>query len=430
MRLASSLFFYIPYQFIVVGYSLFHAFRNVEFRRTLKERIFLQDEIVQNKNRKRVWVHSASVGEVRGVVPYVDMLLSSTLDLQLIFTTTSATGKEEVEKLYPDRFVSLLPLDLSSLMSRFMKKHQPDLVIINETEIWPQLFTQSQKLGIPLIIVNGRISDRTFGNYLRLKPLFTNLLNKIDLIAVQSDLDKERFIRIGANAKSVTVAGNTKFDTDIEVVDRYTEEMLEKFKSLTKYSLSFGSVREEEEEIVISTIKTLLTQSISCSFFIAPRHPKRFNAFYEKLLRLNIPILRRSNSNLTDVEALDTSSIFYLDTLGQMLAIYKASSIAFVGGTYSKVGGHNILEPAYFSTAIVVGPRVEAQREGFNALNQKKAIFIVPDSAELGGRLIELLRAEEMVIDSGRLAHQAYLELRGASNRLYSLTEKYFTEGS
>ncbi len=402
----------LPYQLIVILYVVFECLRNKKnFRSSISQRF----GIGGIATARSIWIHSASLGEVRGVVPFVNALIKKHPETSLMFTTTSLTGLNEIRKEFPNAYSSLLPLDLGPIISRYLKKHKPRLLIINETEIWPQLIIQAKRISIPIAFINGRISDEVYSNYLRLKFIFSTLVSKADLILAQTPLDAERFISLGANSKVVSVAGNTKFDTNISLI---CAEVLKYYSALKDYSeliVTFGSVREEEEEIVLNAIDLVSANFKGVTFIAVPRYQERFLPFFYKLKQINSNTVLRSDNLVQSKTTVDDNKIVLVDKIGELLAAYQVSNLAFVGGTYSDVGGHNILEPAYFSVPIIIGPKMETQRLAYDALKKKEGIVIIEDHNQLGTQIVSLLENRQELLNKGVNAHSAYLELKGSS---------------
>lgn len=408
----SRIILLLPYQLLVVLYVIFECLRN---KKQFRSSIFQRFGIGGVATPGSIWIHSASLGEVRGVVPFVNALIKKHPETSLMFTTTSLTGLNEVKKEFPNAYSSLLPLDLAPILARYITKHKPRLLIINETEIWPQLIIQAKRRSLPIAFINGRISDEVYSNYLRLKFVFSSLLSKADLILTQTPLDAERFISLGANSRIVSVSGNTKFDTDIGLVSAELLKYYSSLKDSAELIVTFGSVREEEEEIVLNAINVVSANSTGVTFIVVPRYQERFLPFFKKLRETNYNTVLKSDNLVQSKMKVGDNKIVLVDKIGELLAAYQVSDIAFVGGTYSDVGGHNILEPAYFSIPIIVGPRIETQRLAYDALKKKEGILIVEDHNQLGAQIISVLEARNELLNMGASAHSAYLELRGSS---------------
>lgn len=414
-------FFTFPYQIFVILYVAFETVRNKkQFRSTIIDRIFLKS----GKDKSATWIHSASVGEFRGILPLVKLLQIEFPDMKFIFTTTSSTGLKEVRKTYPNFFSSLLPLDLAPLMSKFICENDPRLLIVNETEIWPQLYTQANKFSLPIVLVNGRISDKVYPSYKRFGFLFHQLVKGIKFISAQTDLDKDRFISLGAREQNVKVLGSTKFDTSIEELPAEVSNFYVKVVQGDDQVFTFGSVREEEEEIVIEAINQILKEIPLITIFVVPRYVERFLPFYQKLQKINVPCVLRSEIDVHDRE--NACRIILVDKIGELLSVYNVSSLAFVGGTYSSVGGHNILEPAYFKVPVVIGPRIETQRLAFEALRSVSAIKVVENSLQLGSNIVELLKDKKELESLGLRGYEVNISLKGASDRLLLTLWSFF----
>ncbi len=377
-----------------------------------------------------VWVHAASVGEVKGISPLVFKLLEC--ETKLVITTTSDTGKAEASRLFPSADVNKAPLDISFLVRSFIKEKKPKLLIINETEIWPSMISEAKKFGIPIVLVNGRISDRSYPRYKFFKFYFARVLKKIDYILTQSELDKDRFIFLGARADRVSIAGSTKFDQQATALDEAKYELQKKLLlNENDFVITFGSIREEEEDLILSALKEIFSrkQEINPKIFIVPRHPERFDLFFNKLKDLEINGSKILASKLTDIREVGVinknTKLILANTLGELLLFYKLADICFVGGTFSKVGGHNIAEPLLFAKPLIIGPEIHSQKEAFNIINSLGALIQVSTSAELATQILYFIDNKKNLQNISKNSDGAMLALRGTTDRVFEVVKGY-----
>ncbi|HEX6722162.1 MAG TPA: 3-deoxy-D-manno-octulosonic acid transferase, partial [Burkholderiaceae bacterium] len=301
---------------------------------------------------RSIWVHAVSVGEVQAGVPLIEALLKRFPDIPLVLTTVTSTGRARAEALFGSRAdVRYVPIDLPGSVSRFFQRIQPQLAIILETEIWPNLYHRCGRLGVPLVLASARISPRSVASYRRLVGLFRETLSHGIFIAAQSAEDAERFVSIGANPARTHVVGNIKFDFG------YPPDMAARGKELRTLLGAdrpvwvAGSTHDQEEEMLIDAHAQIRQRFPDALMVLVPRHPPRFGDVAALLrLRGTSFVTRTSKQNV----APDTQ-VYLLDTLGELPAFYSAGDVAFVGGSLVPIGGHNLLEPAALSLPIVAG---------------------------------------------------------------------------
>lgn len=366
-------------------------------------------------NKKKFWVHAASVGEVRGIYSLVSRLITESGDSNIIVTTTSVTGLSEAKRLLPSVEVRLAPVDLPKYINNFLSAYEPEVLIINETEIWPNLINLSKSRGIKCINVNARISDSSFWFYNTFGFYFKNILNKFDRVFVQTEIDKERYLRIGVDESRVELSGSTKYDFPINNDSTEYDSWLNQLKEQKQFChiIVFGSVREEEEEEIAQAVSLLMKKHSDYIFIIVPRHPERFSKIEQVLNKYHIKFGRRSSCDFEH-------QTYVLDKMGELLSAYKSSEICFVGGTFSHVGGHNILEPAYFSKPIFTGENLQNVRDVAKVLMYEGALVKVKNGQELGERISMLIKSNQNEIAKMSVASiSAYTKLKGATDKIF-----------
>ncbi|HMO18813.1 MAG TPA: glycosyltransferase N-terminal domain-containing protein [Oligoflexia bacterium] len=346
---------------------------------------FLSRLSVSKNTTSHIWIHAASVGEVRGILPLVRQIEKEYPDFPLLLTTTSVTGRATAAELFPDATVCLAPLDNSRYIVRFLDYFKPKVCIINETEIWPNMLIECSRTNVPVYIVNGRISDSSWPRYRTFGFLFRPLLKLISKIYAQSTVDRDRFIYLGSSPKSVEVLGSTKYDSGSNSGESERKDNLQKFRNSISslFLFSFGSVREEEEEIVLDSVKRLLEEIPDVFVVIAPRHPRRFQPYTERFKLENIDYTLWSSAIGGELALGKGVRVMFLDTLGDLGYLYSLSDASFVGGTLAPLGGHNILEPAEFSVPVIVGPYTVNVRPAEEALRNADAFLLARTSEEM-----------------------------------------------
>ncbi len=320
--------------------------------------------------RPVVWIHAVSVGEVLAIAPMVMMLrrkphLPTAADMghregsgvrgyRVVVSTTTHTGQRLARDKFGAQNVFYFPLDLGMCIGPYLRALRPELVILAETEFWPNFLRLAKAGGARLAVVNARISDRSFPRYLRFRGLLRKALEPVDLFLAQSEGDAERLRAVGAAAERVEVTGNLKFDAEPPVESATVTQLGEQLRASGAPILVAGSTVENEEEHVLKAFEMVLVEHPAASLVLAPRHKERFEAVTRLLGERRVRFVRRSAA---DAAAQDLrGAVLLLDTLGELAAIYRYANLAFVGGSLVPRGGHNILEPAFFARAILTGP--------------------------------------------------------------------------
>ncbi|MCM8793906.1 MAG: 3-deoxy-D-manno-octulosonic acid transferase, partial [Candidatus Omnitrophica bacterium] len=326
----------------------------------------------------------------------------------------------------PEEIVVYFPLDLSFIVRKVLKKIKPSLVIILETELWPNFISQCFKQKIPVILVNARISEQAYRRYRWVKFLLEPVLNKITLILAQSQKDREKFVNLGGDREKILVTGNMKFDTLAYIDKKYIDYASLKLKLGLKDRerlLVAGSTHKGEEKIIVTTYKELILSYPDLRLLIAPRHPQRTAEIERLIIKAGFNPIRVSCLEYHSGEP--RLPIFILDTIGQLNDFYALAEIVFVGGSLVKRGGHNILEPATFSKPIVSGKYFFNFSDIFKIFLENRAILICRDKAGLKQFLLDLLDNSELRKNMGMLAKGLILRHKGAVERNLSLLAKY-----
>ncbi len=352
---------------------------------------------------KRFWVHAVSVGEVLASVPLIKALQQTYPDAEIILTTMTPTGSARIKASFGNSiFHMYLPYELPFALKHFLKTIRPSVCIIMETEIWPNLFYYTHQHGIPCMIANARLSDRSYAQYARFPRIMRWVLSMPAIIATHSQEDKARFINLGAPADRVQAVGSVKFDM------RLPEGFHEKLNELHTF-LSLGqrpvwiaaSTHDGEEKIVLAVHKKLLTLFPTLVLILAPRHPDRAPEIEVLLKEAELAYIKRSDKMTVPKNI----SVFWNNELGDLLLYYGLSQVAFVGGSLISRGGHNVLEPLIVGVAPVTGFSYENFREITGLLRDKKAVYIVNNETELYDTVTNLLQSpaeRESLIQNGQ----------------------------
>ncbi|WP_404970308.1 lipid IV(A) 3-deoxy-D-manno-octulosonic acid transferase [Vibrio campbellii] len=340
-----------------------------------------------------IWIHAVSVGESIAAIPLIKELKKQNPTQPILVTTTTSTGAEQIAKLGDLVEHRYMPIDFGFAVKGFLKAIRPKQMLIIETELWPNTLNTVHNAGIPIIVVNARLSEKSCRNYAKVQPLFDLLHPCIDKVLCQSESDSERFERLGVEKNKLFVTGSIKFDIQI------SEEVKEKGKELrTELGIKrpiwiAASTHKGEDEQVLEAHKKILESHPNALLILVPRHPERFEDVFELCQGQGFETARR-----TSQEEVTTSTQVYLgDTMGEMLVLMGAADICFMGGSLigDKVGGHNVLEPAALGVPVITGPSYYNFKEIVEDLIEKKAIKLANAGLSLSIKVINLIDCEE-----------------------------------
>jgi 3-deoxy-D-manno-octulosonic-acid transferase len=364
--------------------------------------------------RPLIWIHAVSVGEVLAITRLVRNLETALPSCQLLVSTTTRTGQALARERFGSNRVFYCPLDLLWAVRAYLKILNPRMLILAETEFWPNLLTACFRRGIPVVVVNARISDRSWPRYRRLRGLWRPILSQLSCVLAQSKTDSDRLLELGCTPHRVSVAGNLKFDIRAAHEADATGEL--KARAAGLRLVVAGSTLEGEESALLNSWPKLLAADSQLAMVLAPRHPERFSAVASLLEKSGIPWLRRSDWNQKRDAPLRPGEIVLLDTIGELASIYSLASVAFVGGSLVPAGGHNPLEPAQFGVPIVMGSHYANFAAITDDLRSHNAIRIV-NKDELAEALIELLRDRSAAEAMGARAKELFHRQAGATDR-------------
>jgi 3-deoxy-D-manno-octulosonic-acid transferase len=418
-----SLAVYLP----VYGWRvLFRGKAAVSFSQRLARLPSLPTEVSRSR-AQRIWIHAVSVGEVNVVKPIVQGL--RTEGVELYISTTTETGQTLARKLFgEDSRVFYFPLDWRWVIRRFFKAVSPDLVLLAESELWPGFLSVARQEGVPVVIINGRISDRSFSRYKRFSSFVAPLLSQIDHFCVQSAQDKSRILGLGVAKERVNQFGNLKYD--YQLAENPEKELLvESLKALLAPAPESsvwvcGSTREGEEEVLIEVFQKLLASSPKLRMILAPRHPHRAYSVASVAQNHGLRALKRSDwqgpepQNRKDQPA---PHILILDSIGELPYVYRMADIVFIGGSLFPTGGQNIIEPASFSKPILFGPHMENFREVSETFLTNYAALRVNNADDLFRKIEDLLKDEKAREWLGRNARKVIRDNKGAVNLTLNL---------
>lgn len=344
-------------------------------------------------NINPIWIHAVSVGEAIAAIPIINALKKRNPEQPILVTTTTSTGAEQIEKLKDLVEHRYMPIDFSFAVRRFLKITKPEKMLIMETELWPNTLYTVSKFGIPISVLNARLSEKSFLGYKKVQPIFNQLGKHLTQICCQYQDDADRFVALGINREKVHVTGSVKFD--IVITQKIQELGVELRKKLGESRPTWiaASTHKGEDEQILAAHKSLLSTIPSALLILVPRHPERFNSVFELCQQSNVNCIRRT---LNQTITADTQ-VYLADTMGEMLTLIGASDICFMGGSLlgDKVGGHNILEPAALGKPSLIGPSYFNFQEITQQLINNNAAIVAHNTTELTDNLIVIFRDEQ-----------------------------------
>lgn len=349
LRIIYSGFFYLLLPFILI--RLLIKSRNSQgYRKRWRERFgWFNGPAIKGG----IWIHAVSVGETIAAVPLIKALQKQYPDKPLIITTMTPTGSERVTALFDNTvFHVYVPYDFPGAVKRFLRKVQPSLFVLMETELWPNCLHFCAKQGIPILLANARLSERSYRGYCRIAGYAATMMQQITFIGAQARPDADRFIALGAAADKVIVTGSMKFDLAIPADMVEQASALRHTLGLNRLIWIAASTHEGEEEQVLQALRKIRQRSLDSLLILVPRHPERFNKVAALCEKEGYTVSRRSQH-----QACPANTDIYLgDTMGELLLLYAVSDVAYIGGSLVPIGGHNMLEPAALGIPSVIGP--------------------------------------------------------------------------
>ena|SRR5271170_7435450 len=364
--------------------------------------------------REVVWVHAVSVGEVLAAAQLVRELAIARPGWVFAVSTTTETGQRLAKERIAGSPVFYLPLDFRSTVRRYLRVLRPKMLVLMESELWPRLIDECAKDGVPVVVANARISDRSFPRYMRLRRLWRPFLQEISLFLAQSKETAERLVKIGAPIERVRVTGNLKYDVRIGNTSALTEMLRDRLPVRAKV-LVCGSTLEGEEQVLLDAWRAVLATEPNAVMVLAPRHPDRFAAVAAMFAGSGFELTRASEFRLRP-GVVAAGSIFLLDTIGDLASIYGLATVAFVGGSLVPKGGHNPLEPAQFGVPVVMGPSYENFRDIVEGMRANDAIRTVSPEM-VGVMLVAMLQNPGDAQALGERGRMVFEEQAGATAR-------------
>lgn len=411
---------------------LYQALRHGKYVGNFRERLGRLPEAVKGDGYRTVWVHAVSVGEFNAARPLLAKLKREMPGHRLLVSTTTMTGQRLARAAYPDKLdgVFYFPFDWRFVVRRALDHVRPSVVIILETELWANFLRECKERRIPVLVVNGRISPRSFSRYQRIRGFMSRALNDVSLLVMQSEGDADRARLLGAEVGRVRVCGNLKYDVTVrsqgsEVRSQKVNELFALASS--RQLIVAGSTAPGEEAILLECLKEVRKRDglEGARLLIAPRHSERFNEVAALISRSGFRFARRSEAGEGATES-RAADVVLLDSIGELMAAYEFAAVVFVGGSLVPRGGHNVIEPALFAKPVIVGPYTENFRQIIADFTSADAIVQIGEgeadlSAAFAREVIRLLTDEDRARALGERAAGILTRNRGAVECVFAV---------
>lgn len=358
-----------------------------KYRAGLSERLGdVPERIERSDSRRAIWVHAVSVGEVLAVAGLVQRLRTEFSEHRVVISTTTKTGQQLARNKFGDKNVFYFPLDFAFCIRPYLRALRPELVVLAETEFWPNFLRLAKRSGIQIAVVNARISDRSFPRYYRWRGLLRRVLGNVDLFCAQTSEDARRLCEIGARPERVHSSGNLKFDIQPPGETPLVSQLRAAIqRGSVGPVIVVGSTVEGEDELLFHDFELFVRPNFpNAVLIVAPRHPERFEAVAREILRWQLPLTRRSEWD----GSLLRPGAFLLDSIGELASVYALADVAIVGGSFAKHGGHNILEPAWFGKTIVIGPHYQNFRDIVEQFRAADAVIVTEQPMQAAAALL------------------------------------------
>jgi 3-deoxy-D-manno-octulosonic-acid transferase len=406
---------------VSLPYWLLQRVRHGKYHAGFGERLGrIPRRLVAQPARPTIWVHAVSVGEVLAVSGLVAELRKRFTQHRVVISTTTDTGQKLARTRFGAENVFYFPLDFAFAIGPYLRWLEPELIVIAETEFWPNFLRHARASGARIAVVNARISDRSWPGYRRFRRLLTGVLQQVDLLLTQTGEDARRLEEIGAPAERVHVTGNLKFDVPAAVAPPIVASLRAAFQQAsTGPVIVCGSTVDGEEPLLLQALANVLASHPRAVMILAPRRPERFSEVAELLEKLGIRFWRRS---LWSGDPM-VGGVLLIDTIGELAALYSLADVAFVGGSLVPRGGHNIIEPALHGVPIVVGNHTENFRDIVALFQSRDAVRVV-GPAELPLAFMDLISNQAERVALGRRAAETLRAQMGATQRTMQALEK------
>jgi len=396
---------------------LWRARRNPDYAKRWSERL---GHVPNNIKKNAIWWHAVSVGETLAAVPLIKQLQQKHPEVPILVTTMTPSGSAQVKSRLNESVQHIyVPYDMPHAVKRFLDKTQPRLLVIMETELWPNVLYECKTRNIPVILTNARLSERSAKGYAKFSQLTKEMLENVTKIAVQNAEDGERFLTLGFPPERMQITGTVKFDIKISESLIAEANNLRQLWNSKRSTWIAASTHPGEEEIILAAQQIIREKFPDNLLILVPRHPDRAKDVIKLCEDKNFKVCTRSSKQLPN----DQTDIFLIDTLGELLLFYACADVAFVAGSLIDKGGHNVLEPAAMALAVITGQSMYNFAEIERLLLNADALIKIHDANELANQIISLLENPDERVRLGKKAQAVVMGNRGATEKQLALIE-------
>lgn len=416
MRVLYTALFYLLLPFVFI--RLLWRSRNLPgYRKNWTERLGYVSHVLEHS----IWVHAVSVGETIAAIPLIKAIQKAYPTIPIVVTNMTPTGAERVKAAFGDTVLqSFVPYDIPAFLSRFIKRIKPKILIVMETELWPNLFATCLEHQVPIIVTNARLSEKSARGYARIPFINHDMFKAMHRLAAQTDADAERFVRLGLSREKIVVTGNLKFDLEIADDLFLKSEKLREEIGRDRLIWIAASTHQGEEEIMLQAHRLILEKYPEALLMLVPRHPNRFDEVKSLVLQKKFTMACRSEHAPVDASV----QVFMGDSMGELMLFYASTNVALVGGSFVGVGGHNMLEPAALHKPILTGPIVFNFTEISQLLLQAQGMLMVKNAEEIAYEVTRLFSDENLRHRLGENAYNVVASNRGALERQVALVKQ------
>jgi 3-deoxy-D-manno-octulosonic-acid transferase len=413
LRLIYSFFFAVALPFIFIKLYL-RGKKAPDYRKRWKERL----GFCGFKLKSSIWIHSVSMGESIAVAPLVKKLISVYPQKYFVITTMTPTGSAQVKKIYKDYsnvYHSYLPYDLKCLLNRFINKIKPELAIVVETELWPNMLHACRKKGVKTLLTNARLSQKSANGYKKVSWVTRMMLNNIDQIAAQSKDDADRFIDIGYPTNQCHISGNLKYDIQPEQKTLLAAKEFKENLSNRKIWIA-ASTHQGEDEVMLNAQREILSKFPDALLILVPRHPERFSQVSKLSQAYGFNVVRRSSG-----DPINSAQVFIGDSMGEMMFYYALSDVVFTGGSLIEHGGQNMLEPAALKKPILAGEHLFNFAQVSKEMIESGGLIIVHNATQIAERVALLFDDLDLSVEQGLNAYKIIERNQGALQKQFDI---------
>lgn len=368
-----------------------------------------------------IWIHAVSVGEVQAATTLIRLIDEQLPSCSIVVSTVTPTGADTLKKHFQDRYTHFyLPYDLPGVVERMLQRLMPDICIIMETEIWPNLYYYCKQRNIPVVIANARLSVNSLSGYKKVPTLVARTLAYVDRVVAQSKVDATRFHELGCNWDNIKISGNLKFDVSPVSEGKPSLQENPRLGIASRPVWVAASSHEGEEELILDAYEWVLKEYSNCLLILAPRHPQRFDKVASLCRERGYSL-----NKLSEIEVEEGSvQILMVDSIGELHQLFPLADAAFIGGSLVAGGGHNMLEPAAYGKVVLTGVNYSNFQEVAELMLSAKAMFVVNDPKELAEKLLLLLADDKLRTEMGENALQVVKNNSGAARMTVEIVQE------